>query len=175
MLGCGVCWPFCRPERSRNADVRDCANLLGKARHNAGTWMRNGSRPQAGRRHLRAGKPRVRSPQAEATGRKPEEGRNAGAQSGRKRPQEHGKTVVFKPATFHGFRNGADSRMKSPYSGTVQRGRGVSAPKLHRLRSWRLIGHFRKTIRSWRFHIAAQKTFAGLPFNSVWSVSRDDS
>jgi hypothetical protein len=32
----------------------------------------------------------------------------AGAQSGRKRPQEHGKTVVFKPATFHGFRNDAD-------------------------------------------------------------------
>ena len=36
------------------------------------------------------------------------EGRNAGAQSGRKRPQEHGKTVVFKPADLRGFRNGAD-------------------------------------------------------------------
>jgi hypothetical protein len=40
--------------------------------------------------------------------RKPEEGRNAGAQSGRKRAQEHGKTVVFKPATFSGFQNDAN-------------------------------------------------------------------
>jgi hypothetical protein len=39
------------------------------------------------------------------TGRK---GRNAGAQSGRKRAQEHGKTVVFKPATFSGFQNDAN-------------------------------------------------------------------
>ena len=38
-----------------------------------------------------------------------EEGRSAGAQSGRKRPQEHGKTVVFKPATFYGFRNDAET------------------------------------------------------------------
>ena len=71
--------------------------------------MRNGSRPQAGRRHLRAGNPRVRSRAVRYPGRKSEEGRSAGAQSGRKRPQEHGETVVFKPATFHGFRNDADS------------------------------------------------------------------
>ena len=70
--------------------------------------MRNGSRPQAGRRHLRAGNPRVRSRAVRYPGRKPKEGRSAGAQSGRKRPQEHGETVVFKPATFHGFRNDAD-------------------------------------------------------------------
>ena len=36
-----------------------------------------------------------------------EQGRNAGAHFGRTSPQEHGKTVVFKPATFRGFRNGA--------------------------------------------------------------------
>ncbi len=108
-LGCGVCWPFCRPERSRNAGARGCANPVGTARHNAVTWMRNGSRPQAGRRHLRAGKPRVRSPQAEPTGRKPEEGRSAEAHSGRKRAQEHGITVVFKPADLRGFRNDADN------------------------------------------------------------------
>ena len=80
--------------------ARGCANLFGKARHNAGTWIRQRSRPQAGRRHLRAGKPRVRSPQADPTGRKPEEGRNADAQSGRKRPQRTRQNRGFQTGKF---------------------------------------------------------------------------
>jgi hypothetical protein len=38
-----------------------------------------------------------------------EEGRSAGAQSGRKRIRGSGKTANFKPATFHGFRNVAET------------------------------------------------------------------
>lgn len=38
-----------------------------------------------------------------------EEGRNAGADSGRKRPDGRGKTVDSSPATFCGFRNDADT------------------------------------------------------------------
>ncbi len=38
-----------------------------------------------------------------------EEGTNAGADLGRKCPQEPGKTVDFKPEDLRGFRNGADN------------------------------------------------------------------
>jgi hypothetical protein len=38
-----------------------------------------------------------------------EEGRSAGAQSRRKRIRGSGKTADFKPATFHGFRNVAET------------------------------------------------------------------
>ena len=38
-----------------------------------------------------------------------EEGRSAGAQSGRKRIRGSGKTAEFKPAIFHGFRNVAET------------------------------------------------------------------
>jgi hypothetical protein len=48
-----------------------------------------------------------------------EEGRSAGAQSGRKRPPEHGKSVVFKPATFDGFRNDAEKRGAARYTKNV--------------------------------------------------------
>jgi len=48
-----------------------------------------------------------------------EEGRSAGAQSGRKRPQEHGKIADFKPAAFRGFRNDAEKGLNA-YSGMRQ-------------------------------------------------------
>jgi hypothetical protein len=40
-----------------------------------------------------------------------EEGRNAGADSGSKRPYGRGKSVDFSPATFGGFRDDADTKL----------------------------------------------------------------
>lgn len=36
------------------------------------------------------------------------------AQERRKRPEEHGKTVVFNPADLRGFRNGTDMSLQWP-------------------------------------------------------------
>jgi hypothetical protein len=50
-----------------------------------------------------------------------EEGRNAGADSGRKRPHGHGKSVDFSPATFCGFRNDADTPSASNWPASTGR------------------------------------------------------
>ena len=42
------------PNEPISAEEKAAADPLRTARHKAGTWMPNGSRPQAGRRDLRA-------------------------------------------------------------------------------------------------------------------------
>jgi hypothetical protein len=56
-----------------------------------------------------------------------EEGKSVGAQSGRKRPQEHGKTGDFKPATFRKFRNDAENPTRGDYC-AKQKWQGFRSP-----------------------------------------------
>lgn len=72
-----------------------------------------------------------------------EEGRNAGVDSGRILPHGHGKTAIFKPATFYGFRNDADSRPGLPHPAwnSMCQKRSGAAPRKRRTKRFdRLVG-----------------------------------
>ena len=82
---------------------------------------------------------RVGLPGLEGPGPQFEGGRNAGAHSGRKRPHGHGETVVFKPATFQGFRNETERAARAMGSSNTRIAPSSPSPKRTSFRTvfWR--------------------------------------